>query len=85
LHVTDRGLKLVSECTFDDSPYTVHPQRCVARVVASNAYPFCQGEGEDIMGQVSALSEHFFDIDVTKFQRYPNTHGVPLNGLFGRG
>ena len=38
-----------------------------------------------VKGQVSALSEHFFDIDVTKFQRYPNTHGVPLNGLFGRG
>ena len=38
-----------------------------------------------IRGQVSALSEHFFDIDVTKYQRYPNTHGVPLNGLFGQG
>ncbi len=26
-------------------------------------------ENENIIGQVSALVEHFFDIDVTKFQR----------------
>ena len=39
----------------------------------------------DASGQVPALSEHFFNIDVTKFQRYPNTHGAPWNRLFGRG
>ena len=35
-------------------------------------------------GQVSALVQHFFDVSVTKSQRYPNSHGEPLKGLEGR-
>jgi hypothetical protein len=59
------------------------------RIRAENAVPEKSKSGLGwflyMIGQVPALSEHFFDIDVTKYQRYPNTHGVPWNGLFGRG
>ena len=35
-------------------------------------------------GQVPALPVHFFDVGVTKSQRYPYSHGKPLKGLEGR-
>ena len=36
---------------------------------------------EWLKGQVSALPEHFFDVGVTKSQRYPNSHSGPLKSL----
>jgi hypothetical protein len=33
------------------------------------------------VGRVSAFSGHFFDISVTMYQRSPDSHSSPLNGL----
>ena len=41
-------------------------------------------EPQRVNGQVPALPVHFFDVGVTKSQRYPYSHGEPLKGLEGR-